>query len=114
MVVKRNDMKSEKRENMRGGDGTVTITHFDTSDNMKNCRLCCEILIPPGASIGEHEHKSETEYYIVIEGDGIVTDNGNDVQVKAGEVVITPDGSTHSIKNSGNSNLKMIAVIVTY
>ena len=63
--------------------------------------MIAQITIPVGASIGEHEHVNETEYYIITEGEGTVRDNGTDYPVKAGEVVMTPNGSTHSIENTG-------------
>ena len=80
----------------------------------KNCRLIVEFQIPPGAGIGPHVHDKETEYYIMLEGTAVVNDNGKDVTVNAGDVVITGDGAGHSITNKGNTTVKMIAVIITY
>ena len=114
MIIKRENMKSEVREAMRGGPGSVKLTHLETGANMKNCRLLSEITIPPGSGIGLHEHTNETEYYIITGGAGLVVDNGTEEAVKAGEVVATPHGSTHSITNTGSVDLTMIAVIVTY
>ncbi|MDC7219570.1 MAG: cupin domain-containing protein [Spirochaetales bacterium] len=114
MVIKREDMKSEVRHAMRGGDGSVKITHLESKDNMKNCRLLCELTIPPGAGVGEHEHIDETEYYIITAGEGTVVDNGTEVPVKAGELVVTGHKETHSISNTGTVDLTMIAVIITY
>ncbi|MBN2651550.1 MAG: cupin domain-containing protein [Spirochaetales bacterium] len=114
MIIKRSEMMTETKEQMRGGDGVITITHLEKPADMINGRLLADITIPPQASIGEHEHVGETEYYIITAGKGVVVDNGVAMDVAAGEVVKTPDGSTHSIRNTGDSDLKMIAVIVTY
>lgn len=114
MIVKREDMKTEVRDAMRGGPGSVKFTHFDSAENMKNCRLVSEIVLTPGSGIGEHEHRNETEYYIITAGEGVVIDNGVETPVRAGEVVITPHGNSHSITNTGSADLTMIAVIVTY
>jgi mannose-6-phosphate isomerase-like protein (cupin superfamily) len=114
MIITRSEMKSEKRENMRDGNGVIGITHLENPENMKNGRLFAEIDIPAGASIGPHEHGTETEYYYILEGEGIVEDDGKDTPVKAGEMVVTGGGASHSIRNSGDVPIKMIAVIVTY
>ncbi|NOZ84478.1 MAG: cupin domain-containing protein, partial [Epsilonproteobacteria bacterium] len=52
MIIHRNEMKIELRENMMGGEGTVTLVHFVDGTSMKNARLFLEATLPPGASIG--------------------------------------------------------------
>ena len=114
MIIKKENMKSEERENMRGGAGTTTLIHMESAENMKNCRLMSEIILPPGAGIGEHEHLNETEYYIITQGEGLVCDNGSDVVISAGDLVVTPHNNKHNIRNTGSVDLKFYAVIVTY
>jgi mannose-6-phosphate isomerase-like protein (cupin superfamily) len=114
MIIKRENMKTEERENMRGGPGVTKLVHLDSPENMKNCRLVSEIILPPGAGIGEHEHINETEYYIITQGEGVVCDNGVDTPVKNGDLVVTPHGNSHDITNTGSVDLKFFAVIVTY
>lgn len=114
MIIHRHAMKVESKERMREGEGTTTLVHLVDGATMKHARLLSEITLPPGASIGEHRHDSETEYYIILEGEGIVKDNGLDTPIQAGDVVVTGDGSSHSIKNTGTSPLKFIALIITY
>lgn len=113
MIIERSTMAREVREKMRGGKGEVTLTMLGGKDLQKHCRMLSEIVIPPCASIGEHEHSGETEYYIILEGTGLVNDNGKPVTAKKGDVVVTNGGARHSIENTGNTPLKMIAVIVT-
>lgn len=114
MIIHRNHMKVELKEKMRGGEGTTTLIHFVDGATMKNARLLSEITLPPGASIGEHRHDSETEYYIITEGKGMVVDNGVETPVVTGDVVVTGDGASHSISNTGATNLRFVAVIITY
>lgn len=114
MVVHRHEMKVELKEKMRGGEGTATLVHFVDGAGMKNARLLAEVTLPPGASIGEHNHDSETEYYLILEGSGVVVDDGTEKPVKSGDVVVTGDGAGHSIRNTGSVPLKFHAVIITY
>lgn len=114
MVTRRSQMKVALNEKMRGGEGTVTMVHFADPTTMKHHRLVAEATLPPGASIGEHSHVNEIEYYVILEGKGVVVDNGVDVEVGPGDVVATGDGATHSIRNEGKVPLKFHAFIVTY
>jgi len=114
MIIHRNEMKIEVKERMRGGLGNTTLVHFVDGGTMKNARLLSEITLPPGASIGEHIHDKETEYYIILEGTGVVADDGVDKPVVPGDVVVTGNGAGHSIANNGSMPLKLIAVIITY
>jgi mannose-6-phosphate isomerase-like protein (cupin superfamily) len=113
MVIRRNEMKIEQKEKMRGGEGTATFAHFIDDKSQKHARLAAEITLPPGASIGYHQHEEETEYFIFLEGNGLVNDNGTEVPVKKGDVMITGDGAFHGVKNSGSVPLVMNAIIVT-
>lgn len=99
---------------MRDGEGSIELLHFDSKDRMKNCRLLSQITIPAGGSIGEHIHENETEYFILLEGEAEVDDNGTIEQASPGEVIKTGDGASHSIKNIGTTPLKLIAVIITH
>jgi mannose-6-phosphate isomerase-like protein (cupin superfamily) len=113
MVLYSKEMKSEERKNMRGGDGTVTITNHVKKEQMKHCRLFCEMSIPAGGSVGEHDHVDETEYYYIKEGMGIVIDDGIDKEVSRGDMIITGGGASHSIRNIGTTPLVITAVIIT-
>ena len=114
MVIQRNEMKGEDIERMRGGEGVTHFTYLLDGSTQKNARMFAEITLKPGSSIGYHKHESETEYYFILSGTGIVNDDGKEVQVKQGDSVITGNGASHGIKNTGSVPLVFHAVIVTY
>jgi len=114
MITKPTEMKVEHREKMRDGNGVITIKHLVDCENEKNVRLIAEVTLPPGASVGEHIHDAETEYYIIISGKGLVNDDGKETEIKAGDVIITGGGASHSISNNSDVPLIFHAVIVTY
>jgi mannose-6-phosphate isomerase-like protein (cupin superfamily) len=114
MIVQRADMKTEIKEQMRGGKGSAHLTYFVPNDTEKNARLLAELTLDPGASIGFHQHANETEYFIFISGAGIVSDNGEERPVRAGDVMITGDGGAHSVENTGTVPLVFNAIIVTH
>jgi mannose-6-phosphate isomerase-like protein (cupin superfamily) len=112
MVVPRKSMKAEIRTNLREGEGKVTLTHLVPAEVRRHCSLFAELSLEPGASIGYHDHQQDIEYYLITHGTGIVNDNGTEVAVRKGDVVITGNGSFHSIKNSGPGTLDLVAVIL--
>lgn len=114
MVIRRNSMELQKRENMRGGEGVIEILHLDKKENMKNCRLFSHITVPIGASIGNHQHDNETEYFYLLEGEAQADDNGEEITLKKGDLLKTGNGASHSIKNVGSVPLSMMAVIITH
>ncbi|WP_010263717.1 cupin domain-containing protein [Treponema primitia] len=114
MFVQRNSMGTEKKEKMRGGEGIVNFTYFVPSDTEKNARMLAELSLEPGASIGYHKHDNETEYFIFISGTGTANDNGTEVSVKPGDVIITGNGASHGVKNTGSVPLVLNALIVTH
>lgn len=112
MKVSPDQFIKDIRTNMRGGNGDVVIEHVQKEGLPEKCRLIARITLEPGCSIGHHIHEKETEYYIMTKGVATVDDNGEKVEVVAGDVVITPDGMGHSIENTGNDTMEMIAVII--
>ena len=113
MIIKRSKMKQETRKEMRGGPGEVEILHMVSPESMTNARLMAELTLSPGSGIGPHRHEKETEYYIITEGSGIVIEDNGKKSVTRGDVVVTGNGQSHSIENTGNEPLKFIAVIIT-
>jgi mannose-6-phosphate isomerase-like protein (cupin superfamily) len=114
MVFHRNELELETRDNVRDGKGSLQFLHLVKGKGavQKNTNLLSEITIPPGGSIGYHPHIDETEFYIILEGQGSVNDNGKDVPVGKGDVMVTGNGDSHSIENTGNSPLVLHAAII--
>ena len=90
------------------------LTYLLDASTQKNARLFAEITLNPGCSIGNHRHDSETEYYFILSGTGLVNDNGKEVQIKQGDSIITGDGASHNIKNTGSVPLVFHAIIITH
>ena len=115
MTRKSNEVRVDVRENMRGGNGKVTLLHsFNEAEIESKVRVCARIDLGPGCSIGEHDHTGEDEIYYIICGTGKVSDNGTDVIVTAGDAVLTGKGEVHSIENVGKDLLSLVAVVIKY
>lgn len=113
MVIRESSYIKETRTQMRGGTGDVLFGHIAQGTALPaKCRIFSQITLEPGASIGEHKHEKETEFYFILTGEGKVCDDGVDVVARAGDTVVTGDGHSHSITNSGKETLSFLAVIV--
>ena len=115
MIRRSSDLKTEVRDRMRGGPGSVTIRHFfEKSEFTANARLCAQMIIPPGAGIGPHQHEGEDEVYIVLRGSGLLDDGKVQTRVSAGDAILTGNGGTHAVTNDGKEDLEIIAMIMCY
>ncbi len=109
------EMERELRERMRDGNGTVTIKHlFQQTELGGKARMVAEITLPPGASIGFHQHDGEEELFYFISGHGRLNEDGRWQDVKAGDASLTPGGHGHAIENNGSEPLVLVAVILLY
>ena len=106
-------IRTERKENMAGGDGHVIIKHVLGEKEMNGkCRMYAQVTLETGCSLGYHEHHNESETYFILSGEGEYNDNGNCRTVKAGDVTFTPDGCGHGLKNTGLEDLVFMALII--
>lgn len=115
MIKKKTLQEVETRENMRGGSGKILVRHYLKPEEIKaRTRLCSELVIPPRASIGPHEHVDEDEIYLIQKGKGVMTDGGKEFEVVSGDAILTGQGASHSVRNTGDEDLVITAIIIKY
>ncbi|NLY44663.1 MAG: cupin domain-containing protein [Tissierella sp.] len=113
MIIKKDDMKVAKADNMKDGIGSVKFTHITDAEGLCNKgRLFSLMELEPGCSVGSHSHENDFEIYYILEGEGEVTDDGVVKKVYPGDAMITHEGHEHSLKNIGDRTLKFIALIL--
>jgi mannose-6-phosphate isomerase-like protein (cupin superfamily) len=115
MIRTANEMTTEVREKMRGGPGSVRFAHlFKPEEFGAPVRLCARLTLAPGSGIGEHEHVAEDEVYVILQGEGMLSEGVGPRKVVAGDAVLTGRGGRHSIVNTGRDELQILAFIATY
>lgn len=113
MIIKAKDCPIEQRPEMRGGNGIVEITSFVSKEELNDKgRLFARISLKPGCSIGWHIHENDCEIFFVERGIANYSDNGTPVVAAAGDVLVCPAGTGHSIANAGEETVDLIALIV--
>ena len=112
MIRFANQAQPEIRENMRGGEGAVTLTPaFQPGDCQAKLRLFSRITLPAGASIGYHVHEGDEELFYFLSGTAEFNDNGTLHTVHAGDATVTGSGQGHSVRNTGDAPVEILAVI---
>lgn len=114
MIKRKEEMTSDIKVNMRGGDGQVVVTPvLDKGEYQGHSRLIGTLVLEPGCSIGTHVHENEEEVFYIIEGQATYDDNGETVILNAGDSCVCLASQAHSIANRSNETLKVFAVILT-
>ena len=61
--------------------------------------------LEPGGWLGHHRH-APAELYYVLEGEGLLTVDGEEHRIAAGAAVYIPGNSEHAIANTGDAPLR--------
>lgn len=112
MIKRKENLKQEIRENLRGGRGKLLFTHVFDQGEVANSRMFAVTTIRPGDSIGIHPHENEGEAYLILEGSATVTEDGVDYILNPGDAEYCGHGHTHGILNHTDSPLTFLAVVI--
>ena len=106
--------KEIKAVEKAGGKGEITICQLLTPTELDGkCDMFARVTIPPGASIGVHEHNGNTETYHILQGEAIYNDNGTEKRLGAGATTFCPDGEKHGIANAlPDTDLVFMALMI--
>jgi mannose-6-phosphate isomerase-like protein (cupin superfamily) len=65
----------------------------------------------PGQSHALHAHAGMDKVYSVIEGDGLFLLEGRELPMRAGDVLVAPEGVPHGVRNTGTGRLLVLAIL---
>jgi mannose-6-phosphate isomerase-like protein (cupin superfamily) len=102
------DVRKEEPGTHDGGGTTTAFSYFAKDKSAKFAFR--KRILHPGSAIGYHLQEKQEVYYI-LSGDGILTMNGKEIPMHAGDALLTKPGSHHGLKPAGNQDL---AVLITY
>jgi mannose-6-phosphate isomerase-like protein (cupin superfamily) len=88
-----------------GGGSTSAYLFFSKASGSK--LVFRKRVLHLGAAIGYHLQKEEEIYY-VVSGQGEMKMNGKVFQVNAGDAILTYQGSSHGLKQTGKDDLVLI------
>jgi quercetin dioxygenase-like cupin family protein len=67
----------------------------------------------PGQSHALHAHAGMDKLYYVVEGEGLFLLDGAELPMRAGELLVAPDGVPHGVRNAGQGRLLVLAVLAS-
>ena len=112
MIKNVHDVIPEIAEGVRGGNGSVTahkLLDLFPGSAIKSVGI---VRLEPGASVGEHSHQDEDDFYYCISGTGVVVDNGSEHPFTPGTLQITRSGESQAIRNTGETELVFLGALV--
>jgi quercetin dioxygenase-like cupin family protein len=65
----------------------------------------------PGQEHALHSHREMDKLYSVIEGSGVFLLEGEQIRMRAGDLLVAPEGVPHGIRNDGEARLLVLAVL---
>ena len=102
-----------ERVQAHGGEGEIDFHRvFDAAVFESPCNFVDYAEIPPGASIGLHRHGDDEEIYLVLDGEGVMTLDGESLNVATGSVIVNRRNGSHGLRNVGVRPLRLFVVEV--
>jgi mannose-6-phosphate isomerase-like protein (cupin superfamily) len=94
-----------------GNEGTKITQIFHPHNTMLGIRYSMvKCALEPGGSSAQHVLKSSEVYYI-LQGEGVLQVDGEDVKLSAGHAVYVPPHSKQHIRNSGAAPLEFLCIV---
>lgn len=106
MLIKFDDIQQTVSHSFYNGEKDFKARIFNDSEN-KILRGVLE----PGASIGLHTHKTNSEIIYILKGSGKVLYDDGQEALCAGDCHYCPMGHSHSLVNDSSEELVFFAVI---
>ncbi|MGN1125237.1 MAG: cupin domain-containing protein [Candidatus Gastranaerophilaceae bacterium] len=106
MIINFDEIKSNTYPNFCGGNGALTIKAY--ADNL-NKALIGEL--EPNSEVGYHTHTTNSEFYFILKGTGVVQYDDNEELVKEGSLHYCPKGHSHKLTNTGSEKMTFLAII---
>jgi mannose-6-phosphate isomerase-like protein (cupin superfamily) len=65
----------------------------------------------PGQSHAIHAHAGMDKVYSVVEGEGTFLLEGRELPMRAGDLLVAPEGVPHGVRNTGRGRLLVVAIL---
>ncbi len=100
-------------DGLAGGKGRAYVYHIVGKAELNgHGRLYARIILPPGSSVGWHQHVHDTEPYCILSGEAEFIDNDHRrYKVHKGDVCLIEVGQYHSLENNSDEDVEFMALI---
>lgn len=87
------------------------VTFLITGEQSGGAFFMCDVQVPPGGGPPPHIHHREDEAFYMLEGTLMVMAGEATISASPGDFVYVPRGTTHSFKNAGSVDCRMLVMI---
>lgn len=99
MILKKSrDIVPIPARNCHDGEGVLLCKDLLDGAGSKFFEFMHSDELPAGVAIGIHEHINNEEVYYLISGKGILTYDGVEYEMLAGDISLCKDGHSHGFK----------------
>lgn len=113
-LKKMNVMRTEDLDHCHDGIGAIhwTCVLDDKDPGGRVVNFIHDDILPPSTSIGVHTHENDQEYYYIVSGNGVMTLDGKEHDVAAGDITVVFPGGSHGLANRSATDLRIIVISV--
>ena len=107
-------MKHQPLLHCHGGKGSIDWTEILVGKDSKSgkIRFIHDDILPPGTSVGIHQHDSGEEYYYILSGHGVMTLNDDEFEVQKGDITGVFPGGRHGLENRSDKELRVLVICI--
>ncbi|WP_413163505.1 cupin domain-containing protein [Capilliphycus salinus ALCB114379] len=84
---------------------------FDPDVANTSITVCVEIF-DIGGKTPPNRHQLAVEMFFILKGEGVVSCDGKQVKIQAGNSILVPPTGTHMIENTGSTRLYALCIMV--
>ena len=97
----------DRRHDGEGAFGVRTLFENEPGSPFKHVR---ELIVYGHSTVGSHQHMGDEELYYIIEGETLMTVDGEEEMVGPGDCILTQSGNAHSLRNVGDNMVRILIV----
>jgi mannose-6-phosphate isomerase-like protein (cupin superfamily) len=97
-------------------DGKAVVNLYEiwcNSDFKSKVDFIDRVVVPPGSTIGFHKHGENEEMYVVLEGQGLMQIEGDEIAVNKGDMILNPVGGSHGLVNNSREDIDILVIQVS-
>lgn len=104
----------QRQPSSHGGSGPVALYEiWEKADFKSNIDFVDRVIVPPGSDIGFHQHGNNEEMYVLLEGNGLMKMENEEIEVEKGDMILNPAGGRHGLSNHSTENIDLLVIQVS-
>src|SRR5213082_3181787 len=107
------EVDSQTIDGNHGGRGPIEFRRLLTqADFATSVDFVDFTVVPPGSTIGAHEHSGNEEIYFISAGAPRISVDGEERRLEEGSIAVVHSGQTHQLINDTSENVEIFVIQV--